>query len=194
MDLPRRPDDSGYRTINVLEHHRLGPDRLPIWHETTQTLHAENAPLIFYPYTFDTRTAAHVEALFGVEAAEISPVPDLPDFATARLEFPTPVEPGESVSFRYRTILDYDEAPPPEFRRGSRHLVEGIGIRIEFDELQLPHSYLTAASELSGIIPTGRQSNCSRPSSTVIFRSTLTPSRYGSTDRLSVDLGQRPLI
>ena len=128
-----------YQTVSVLEHHRVGPDRFPLWHETTHVIAATTDKVESYPYIFDTSTAS-VEAVFGASVSDVEPIEDIPGFAVARLEFTEAIEPGSSASFRYRTSFRYGELPPPEFRRGSRELAESITIRVEFDPEAIPAS------------------------------------------------------
>lgn len=124
-----------YETIMLHEFHRIGPDRRPAEHRTVQGIRAIEE-LRSYRYMFDTSAAA-VEMIRG---GRVSPIrrTEMAGIYAVDIHLTTPLEPGETASFEYRTILSYDAPPEPVFRRVARRYISNVEINVRFDPACLP--------------------------------------------------------
>ncbi|WP_328442881.1 hypothetical protein [Amycolatopsis sp. NBC_00438] len=120
-----------YQTISLREFHVVGPVGIPVLHRTTHVVRAIDE-LRSYRYRFDT-SAASVEVLHGGTAGPICRTGDDGIYAVD-ITFHEPVPPDATESFEYQTVLNYDQAPPPEFRRATVNPIANVTIDVTFDD------------------------------------------------------------
>lgn len=134
----------GYRTQHVHETHILGPDGLPVRHETRQVVTATRDGLETYYHIFLTGDGAgsiddtvRVEATSGCFAGR--PVREPPDVVCVPLHFGISLQRGETHLFEYAVALGYSRTPPPpELRRGVRTPLEQLVLRVVFHPERRP--------------------------------------------------------
>ncbi len=139
--MPKPPNSPGelsppqHQTLSVFDHHYLGEDGLPHAHNTYQRIRALE-PMTHFPYKFDT-SAVHVEVGVGGEAGPLYVIREGIHAVDIRLD--KPLRPGDETEVEYSTFFNYQEAPPPEFRRaiGSR-VMEKLDIHVVFNGCHLP--------------------------------------------------------
>lgn len=139
---------TAYRTLQLDDHHVLGPDGIPVRHTTLHTIEALE-PMDRFSYRFDTSAASVTVARGGTPG---------PVYATEQdglfgidIAFPVTLEPGSTRVLEYTTHFDYAEAPPPEFRRAVRSTVGSVSIQVQFDPGRLPARVLWARwADLAG--------------------------------------------
>lgn len=128
-----RPPD--HRTTLLFEHHYVGRDGLPVHHHSQQTIYSLVEGLTSYQYRFDT-AEAEVRVKRGGTAGEAYPIGH--GYYAIDINFPHPLEFGQSQYLDYWTNFHYSEAPLPEFRRGTHQRVEHLDMRVEFHRDKLP--------------------------------------------------------
>jgi hypothetical protein len=124
-------------TVLLHEHHRLGPEGLPVRHRTLVTIRSRIDGLASYQYRFDT-PHAQVRTLRGGRQGDLYHAGG-PIWAVD-LTFPHPLSQGETHFMEFWTLLAYDEPPPCEMRRGTHERIENLELRVEFDQRRLPGS------------------------------------------------------
>ncbi|MFI6303137.1 hypothetical protein ACIBCH_14795 [Amycolatopsis thailandensis] len=124
-----------YRTISLCDHHVVGADGLPVQHRTLHVVRAIDE-LSCYCYQFDT-DAASVEVVRGGTAGPLYRT-DVDGIFAVDITFHEPVRPGKTASFEYRTLLDYQQPPRPEFRRAASYLIANVTLDVYFDPAHLP--------------------------------------------------------
>jgi hypothetical protein len=122
--------------LSLVDEHVLGPDGLPLHHETTQVIQANESPLEHLALYADTG-----EIAFSVErGGSVERLPsDVPGFpARMCLRYDRPLQPGESTLLRYRFDFAYTEAPTLLFSRVARHPIHNLSIAVTFAPQRLP--------------------------------------------------------
>lgn len=124
-----------YETFMLHEFHRIGADRRPVEHRTVQGIRA-TAELTSYRYMFDTSAAA----VQMVRGGRVSPVykTEIDGLYAVDIHLAEPLQPGQTASFKYRTLFSYDEPPEPAFRRVARRHVTNVEVNVQFDPRCLP--------------------------------------------------------
>lgn len=135
--LPRRT----VRTLQVAEHHEIGPDRSPRQHVTRQLLEAVE-PTERHHYAFDTPHAA-VTVLTGGTPLRAFRVTGTP-LCAVEIALTEPLLPGQTTHLEYRTAFAYPGPPAPEFRRGVTASVRHVALTLRFDPACLPRELFCA--------------------------------------------------
>src|SRR5205823_11515526 len=65
-----------HQTLTLREYHHVGPDGIPVYHETIQSLRCVVDRMVSYPYRFDTNEVRDVRVIHGGTAGELYPVED----------------------------------------------------------------------------------------------------------------------
>jgi hypothetical protein len=135
--LPRRTA----RTLQVAEHHEIGPDRSPARHVTRMLLEAVEAT-DRYHYVFDTEHAAVAVRAGGspLGAYRVTGTP----LCVVEVLLDEPLLPGQSAHLEYETVFAYPEPPAPEFRRGVTAGVRHLALTVRFDPAAQPQQVLRA--------------------------------------------------
>lgn len=123
-----------YRTISLLEFHKLNGCGVPEFHETLQTIQALDH-INSLRYTFDTREAS-VETVWGGTQSAIEHYRGT--FYKADILFDRALRPGEKKSLKFVTRFNYSEPPDPCFRRGATQRIDNVQLRVEFSESRMP--------------------------------------------------------
>jgi hypothetical protein len=137
------PEDIGlpepkHRTIHLREEHHLGPDGLPAWHETIQTIESLVDDLEYYPFRFDTNELKDIssfEVLHGGtqgQAQQIGGIYELP------IVFCRPLSRRKTLSMRYKVNFRYSVRPDPSFRRTAYRRVDSVEIYVRFHPNWVP--------------------------------------------------------
>ena len=129
--MPRRTA----RTLQVAEHHELGPDGSPRQHVTRQLLEAVEET-DRHLYVFDTAHAAVTVVTGGrpVAAYRVAGTP----LCMVEVLLTEPLLPGQTCHLELRTSFAYPEPPPPEFRRGVTASVRHVALTVRFDAARRP--------------------------------------------------------
>lgn len=135
--MPRRTA----RTLQVAEHHEVGPGRSPTSHVTRQLLEAVEQTDRWY-YAFDTPHAA-VSVLTGGTPVGAFQVPGTP-LHVVEVVLDEPLLPGQTAHLDYRTTFSYPEPPVPQFRRGVTCGVRHLAITVRFHPAATPQEVLRA--------------------------------------------------
>lgn len=125
-----------YRTLSLIECHRIGPDRAPALHRTIHTIEALADDVRYHDYCFDAH-CVEVEASFGATAAPVRPH-ELPGYYFSRLTLDEPMRVGDVRMFEYVANFSYDEPPEPVFRRRFGPHPTNVTMRVEFDAACVP--------------------------------------------------------
>jgi hypothetical protein len=123
------------RTLQVAEHHEIGPDRSPRRHVTRQLLEAVE-PTDRHHYVFDTPHAA-VTVLTGGSPLRAFRVTGT-QLCAVEVALTEPLLPGQTTHLEYRTAFAYPGPPAPEFRRGVTASVRHVALTLRFDPACLP--------------------------------------------------------
>jgi hypothetical protein len=150
--MPRRTA----RTLQVAEHHEIGPDRSPRRHVTRQLLEAVQRTERYH-YVFDTPHAVVTVRSGGtpVTAFRVTGTP----LCVVEVLLAAPLDPGETGHLEYETDFAYPEPPAPEFRRGVTADVRHLALTLRFDRARQPREVLratwpdVAATEPSRAVP-----------------------------------------
>jgi hypothetical protein len=129
------------RTLQVAEHHEIGPDRSPRQHVTRQLLEAV-APTDRHHYAFDTPHAA-VSVLTGGTPLRAFRVTGT-SLCAVEIALTEPLLPGQTTHLECRTVFAYPGPPAPEFRRGVTASVRHVALTLRFDPSCLPREVLCA--------------------------------------------------
>jgi hypothetical protein len=129
--MPRRTA----RTLQVAEHHEIGPDRSPRRHVTRQLLEAVEVTDRHH-YAFDTSHAAVSVRTGGtpVAAFRVAGTP----LCVVEIMLAEPLLPGQTTHLEYETVFAYPEPPAPEFRRGVTGGVRHLALTVRFDPAAPP--------------------------------------------------------
>jgi len=138
-ERPRPPRT--VRTLQVAEHHELGPERSPARHVTRQLLEAVEAT-DRYQYVFDTPHAA-VSVTTGGTPVDAFRVPGSPLWVV-EIRLDEPLLPGQTTHLEFRTTFSYPEPPRPEFRRGVTAGVRHLALTVRFHPSAAPREVLRA--------------------------------------------------
>jgi hypothetical protein len=130
-----------HRTLSLHEWHLVGPNGLPIRHNTVHVLRALRPGLASYTYRFERREAS-VRVVRGAKAG--APTVDDEGLTAVELEFPHPLAVGETASLEYETVFSWQAVPPPHVRRAARQRVERLDMRVAFSASRLPESLFWA--------------------------------------------------
>ena len=123
------------RTLQVAEHHEIGPDRSPRRHVTRQLLEAVE-PTDRHHYAFDTPHAA-VTVLTGGTPLRAFRVTGT-RLCAVEIALTEPLLPGQTTHLEYRTSFAYPAPPAPEFRRGVTASTRHVALTLRFDPSCLP--------------------------------------------------------
>ncbi|WP_138735546.1 hypothetical protein [Modestobacter excelsi] len=129
--LPRRT----VRTLQVAEHHEIGPDRSPRQHVTRLLLEAVE-PTDRHHYAFDTPHAA-VTVLTGGTPLRAYRVTGTQLFAV-EIVLTEPMLAGQTTHLEYRTAFCYPAPPVPEFRKIVTASMRHVALTLRFDPSCLP--------------------------------------------------------
>jgi hypothetical protein len=135
--MPRRTA----RTLQVAEHHEIGPDRSPLHHVTRQLLEAVEETDRHH-YVFDTQHAT-VTVLSGGTPGEVYRVAGT-TLCAVEVLLDEPLLPGQTAHLELRTSFAYPEPPAPEFRRGVTARVRHIALTVRFHPACRPAAVLRA--------------------------------------------------
>ncbi len=135
--LPRRT----VRTLQVAEHHAIGPNRSPRQHVTRRLLEAVE-PTDRHHYAFDTPHAT-VAVLTGGTPVRAFRVAGTQLWAV-EIALAEPLLPGQTAHLEYRTTFAYPGPPAPEFRRGVTARVRHVALTLRFDPACLPREVCCA--------------------------------------------------
>lgn len=135
LQLEGLPDRSAYAVDKTFDEHVIGPDGVPAYHRTTQTVRALVDGVDACLHLCDA-AGSTVEVAKGGTAG-------LPrEVAEGIFAFPitldSPLRGGESRDLVHETTFGYADPPPPVLRRAApRHPAE-IGMVVTFDPSRLP--------------------------------------------------------
>jgi hypothetical protein len=135
--MPRRT----VRTLQVAEHHEIGPDRSPRLHITRQLLEAVEETDRHH-YAFDT-VHATVSVLTGgtpVGAFRVTGT----ELCVVEILLAERLLPGQTTHLECRTSFSYPEPPVAEFRRGVTASVRHVALTVRFDPACQPREVLRA--------------------------------------------------
>lgn len=130
-------ESRAYQTTSLHEIHEVGADRLPKRHRTIHTIEALKAGVAGHDYVFDTPNA-RVHAVAGADAGPVEPYEMIKGFWRCHLSFREPLQQGQVRFFEYVTEFAYEDAPPPEMRRGSQFPLQMLSLRATFDPEAIP--------------------------------------------------------
>jgi hypothetical protein len=125
-----------HQTLTLHEFHRVGPDGIPQWHETLQSIRSLIDELEVYPYRFDTNEIKAVRVRSGGSASPIYHVHD--QIWAVNISLEKPLALGEEASLRYLVRFDYRTPPPPEFRRALSAGIASVELHVTFSKGRLP--------------------------------------------------------
>jgi hypothetical protein len=147
--LPRRT----MRTLQVAEHHEIGPDRSPRQHVTRQLLEAVE-PTDRHHYAFDTPHAA-VTVLTGGTPLRAFRVTGT-QLCAVEIALTEPLLPGQTAHLEYRTAFAYPGPPAPEFRKRVSASMRHVALTLRFDPSCLPREVTCARwADVDSTDPTG---------------------------------------
>jgi hypothetical protein len=135
--LYSQDDERPWRTLALQEYHQLGPDGIPVKHQTRHVLVAVRDGVDRYPYRFDTDQLS-VSMVRGGTVSE--PYPTGEGLFAVDILFSPPLKRGEPIGFEYDVDFHYRTPPPPEFRRGVRNRLESLSISVRFHPARLPRA------------------------------------------------------
>jgi hypothetical protein len=129
---------SCHRTLSLHEHHYLGPDGAPDYHETLQVIEAIADGLDRVRYVFDTSNVV-IEAILGGRIdGPVYPWGD--DLFAVDIVLLRPLRRRETTTLRYDTTFNYSTAPASELRRGASGRINNVDLRVQFHPDRLPRS------------------------------------------------------
>jgi hypothetical protein len=123
------------RTLQVAEHHEIGPDRSPRQHVTRQLLEAVE-PTDRHHYAFDTPHAA-VTVLTGGTPLRAFRVTGT-SLCAVEIALTEPLLPGQTTHLEYRTAFAYPGPPAPEFRKIVTASMRHVALTLRFHPSCLP--------------------------------------------------------
>jgi len=135
--LYSQDDERPWRTLALQEYHYLGPDGIPVKHQTRHVLIAVRDGLDRYPYRFDTDKLS-VSMVRGGTVSEPYPTGD--GLFAVDILFSPPLKRGEPIGFEYDVAFHYRTPPAAEFRRVVRGWLESLSISVQFHPARLPRS------------------------------------------------------
>src|SRR5699024_3224500 len=112
-------------------YHLLGPDGIPLLHQTFQVIRA-TVPLERYSMQLDTALTS-VEVVRGGRRGPAYPHPHYPGVSVVDITFPKVLQPGETIALEFRLTFHYAERPAPEFRRSFTAVVPSVTMQVRFD-------------------------------------------------------------
>ncbi len=140
--VPQEPDGvrtpapaTSYRTVALDELHVVGSDGRPVTHRTVQVVRALE-PMARYSYRFDTAAVA-IDVVRGGRPSQVYAT-DVPGVWAIDIHLHDTVPPGETAVLEYRTVFRYEEAPPPEFRRGLARTAGAVTLQVQFHPTKVP--------------------------------------------------------
>jgi hypothetical protein len=138
--LPPPDQVPGYRTpefdtLELREHHWLGPDGLPIRHRTAAIIRSRVDGLDRYQYRMDT-PHAKVNTISGGRKTEMYEAGG--GIWAIDLVFPRPLRLAEVHYIEFWTLLRYYRKPPGEMRRGSHERIRHLDISVSFHRDKRP--------------------------------------------------------
>ncbi|HEX7303188.1 hypothetical protein [Lentzea sp.] len=129
--------ESGLETVYIQEEHVLGPDGLPLRHETRQTVRSLRDGVDHFPHRFDT-DELEVTLLKGGTQSEL--VQCESGLWLVKYVFYEPLKLGILQDFRYQLDFHYSEPPPTVYNRTIYgHYSGGWHLDVTFDENRLPN-------------------------------------------------------
>ena len=135
MRLDGLPDRSTYAVDRTLDEHLVGPDGVPAYHRTTQTVRALVDGVTACLCLFDA-DAATVEVSKGGTAGESRQVAE--GIWAVPITLDEPLTAGQTCDLVHETTFGYRGPPPPVLRRAApRHPAE-IEMVLTFDPARLP--------------------------------------------------------
>ena len=135
MRLDGLPDRSSYAVDRVLDEHVVGPDGLPAYHRTTQTVRALVDDVTDCLHLFDA-DAATVEVSAGGTAGASKQVAE--GIWAVPITLDSPLRAGQTCDLVHETTFAYRDPPPPVLRRAApRHPAE-LEMVVTFDPARLP--------------------------------------------------------
>ncbi len=128
-----------HRTVQIDEFHRVGPDRAPHSHTTSQKLLAVEG-MDRYHFVFDTEGNTEDWPRIGTTAGCRAGRHWRHDsgWCAVELLFDEWVEAGRTRILEYQTLFAYRQPPPPQLRRALLRGVEHLVVRVTFDPAALP--------------------------------------------------------
>jgi hypothetical protein len=129
------------RTLQVAEHHEIGPDRSPRQHVTRQLLEALE-PTDRHHYAFDTPHAA-VTVLTGGTPLRAFRVTGTP-LCAVEIALAEPLLPGQTTHLEYRVAFASPAPPAPEFRKCVLASMRHVALTLRFDPSCLPREVCCA--------------------------------------------------
>lgn len=131
-------DRLSHRTLSLYEHHHLGPEGWPDYHETLQVIESTVDRLDRHRCIFDT---AHVEVEAILGGRIHGPIyPWEQGWYAVDIELVRPLRDGETTTLKYRATFDYPSPPAQEFRRGASRRINNVNLRVQFHPQSLPDS------------------------------------------------------
>lgn len=124
-----------YRNLSIHELHCIGPDRRLASHRTVQVIQAGASPMSHYLYRVDT-PHAEVTVLRGGRTGPLRPLGD--GLFGVEIELTRPLEPGQTASLEYTTLLRYQQQPPSHVRRWACRRLDSLEMRVQFHPGRLP--------------------------------------------------------
>lgn len=134
-ELHRQAGPPEHTTLAVHEMHTLGPDGVPVEHQTIQVIESTVEECRAYPVRFDTDELV-VEVVRGGRVGDLFRLSDT--LYGVDIDLDRPLRRGESTLMHYRLSFGYRTAPPPEFRRGVLGTMKDVTLWVQFHPGRLP--------------------------------------------------------